>query len=95
MSKISKLKLNNCQIKSADKLKEVCGAIDVLEKETFIGSGMIMFNNVFICPDIDLIPFYESADPTERLISGICIQLHVKRYGKHSDRRYLKIVKEK
>lgn len=95
MGNISKLVLENCQIKSAEKLKAVCAALDVLEIETFIGSGQFVFRNNFICPDIDLIPFYESEKPTERLIAGICIRLHVKRYGKHSDPRYLSIVKPK
>jgi len=81
MSNVSTLRLENCQIKSAEKFKAVCAAIDILEKETFIRSGQYAFTNVFVCPDIDLIPFYESSDPTERLIAGLCIHLHVKRYG--------------
>lgn len=94
MSNISTLSLENCQIKSAEKLKAVCAAFDVLEKETFIKSGRFSFTNVFVCPDIDLIPFYESNDPTERLIASICIGLHVKRY-KNPDPRYVAIVKSK
>jgi hypothetical protein len=84
----SLLHLKNCQIKSAEKFKSVCQALDTLEKETMIQSGRIKFTNVFVCPDIDLIPFYNSPDPMERLIAGLCITLHVKRYGKHADRRY-------
>jgi hypothetical protein len=95
MSNISTLSLENCQIKSAEKLKAVCAAFDILEKETFIKSGQFRFTNMFICPDIDLLPFYESLDPTERLIAGLCIRLHVKRYGKNSDPRYKAIVKRK
>lgn len=83
MSRISTLHLYNAQIKSAEKLKALCQAFDILEKETFIRSGRYAFTDVFICPDIDLLPFYNSDDPTERLIGGLCIELHVKRYGKH------------
>jgi hypothetical protein len=87
--------LKNCQIKSAEKLKAVCAAIDTLEKETMIGSGRIKFTNVFICPDIDLLYFYHSSDPIERLIGGLCIRLHVKRYGKFSNKGYIKAIKKR
>lgn len=89
--KTSFLELKNCQIKSAEKLKSVCQALDVLEKETFVGSGRIRFSNVFICPDIDLLPFYNSDDPTEKLIGRLCVQLHLKRYGKYADKKYKKL----
>lgn len=69
--------------------------MDVLEIETFVRSGQFVFRNVFICPDIDLMPFYESDKPTERLIAGLSMRLHVAKYGKYSDHRYLAIVKPK
>lgn len=87
----SKISLDNCQIKSAEKFKAVAQAIDLIEKETFIGSGLISFSGMFICPDIDLVQFYKSGDPTERLLAVICIGLHVKRYGKNSRQDYLAI----
>ena len=86
----SKLVLKNCQIKSAEKLRQVCKVIDLLEKETFMASGCIRFVNVFVCPDIDLLEFANSADPTERLIGGICIRLHNKKYGRASRYSYIK-----
>jgi hypothetical protein len=87
-NKASLFHLKNCQIKSAEKLRAVCQALDVLEKETMISSGRIRFTNVFICPDIDLLPFYHSEDPMERIIGRLCVHLHLKKYGKHSDTRY-------
>lgn len=87
----SKITLANCQIKSDEKFKAVAQAIDVLEKETFIRSGLIEFSGMFICPDIDLVKFYKSADATERLLANICISLHVKQYGKNSRQDYLTI----
>lgn len=92
--KLSLFYLKNCQIKSAKKLRAVCRALDTLEKEMMIGSGRIRFKNVFVCPDIDLIEFYNSDDPMEKLIGGLCIDLHVKRYGKYADKKYIKIVKK-
>lgn len=89
--KRSKVTLENCQIKSAEKFKAVAAALDILEKETFIKSGLICFSGMFICPDIDLVQFYKSGDPTERLLATICIALHVKQYGKRSRKEYLEI----
>lgn len=89
----SLLVLQNCQIKSAEKFRKVCEAIDTLEVETFIGSGRLAFTNVFICPDIDLVPFWESDKPTERLVARVAICLHCKKYGKRSSPRYLAIFK--
>jgi hypothetical protein len=91
MKNKSKISLENCQIKSAEKFKSVAQAIDLIEKETFVGSGLISFSGMFICPDIDLVQFYKSGDPTERLLAVICIGLHVKRYGKNSRAEYLAI----
>lgn len=90
----SKIALEHCQIKSAEKFKAVAQAIDTLEKETFIKSGWISLVNCFVCPDIDLIAFYKSGDPTERLLAIICISLHCKQYGKNSRKAYLEIQKE-
>lgn len=90
----SKITIANCQIKSVEKLEAVCQALDILEKEAFIGSGTIRFKNVFVCPDIDLIPFIRSSDPMQRLVGRLCIGLHLKRYGRHSDRRYVKWAKK-
>jgi hypothetical protein len=92
---ISTLHLKNCQIKSREAFRSTCAAIDELEKVTFIRSGSIKFANVFVCPDIDLIEFYESSDPTERLIAGLAIQIHCKRYGRFADKRYKKIINGK
>lgn len=86
--------LENCQIKSAEKFREICKAIDIIEKETFIKSGQFQFKNVWVCPDIDLMVFYNSADPTENVVARICIHLHVKLYGKTSDAQYLEVVKK-
>lgn len=90
---LSKLTLANCQIKSAEKFRAVCQAVDTLEKEMFIRSGQIKFKNVFICPDIDLIPFADSTDPTEALMGRLAIGLHLKRYGKRADTRYVEWAK--
>lgn len=92
--KTSSLELKNCQIKSAEQFRAVCAALDVLEIQTFVGSGRIRFTNVFICPDIDLMPFYESDKPMERLIGGLAIQLHVSRHGKYAKKKYRKILKK-
>ena len=92
MSKLSTLTLADCQIKGPDQFRSVCQAIDTLEINTFIRSGRIRFRNVFICPDIDLLVFYKSKNPTERLIAGLAIQLHVQKYRKHSRKAYRKIV---
>lgn len=89
---LSRLTLANCQIKSPEIFKEVCKAIDTLEKLTFIRSGLIEFTDNFICPDIDLIPFYNSEDATEKLVAEICIHLHVKKYGKRSRKAYIQVV---
>lgn len=89
---LSRLTLENIQIKSAEKFKTVCQAIDVLEKETFIRSGEIKFEDVFVCPDFDLVPFYQSYDPTERLIAKLCISLHVQKWGDDAKEDYKKIV---
>jgi hypothetical protein len=91
MRKRSTLHLENCQIKSADKFRAVCQALDTIEIETFIGSGRFALTNVFICPDIDLLPFYHSDKPTEALIARIAIILHVQKYGKKSTPEYLEI----
>jgi hypothetical protein len=89
---LSRLTLANCQIKSPEIFKEVCKAIDILEKLTFIKSGLIEFKDNFICCDIDLMPFYTSNDATERLVAEICISLHVKKYGKRSRKEYREVV---
>jgi hypothetical protein len=90
----SRLTLANCQIKSAEKFKAVCAAIDVLEKETFIRSGEIEISNCFICPDIDLLQFYNSDDPTEQLMAKICISIHVNQWGEDARQSYKDIVKK-
>lgn len=90
----SRLTLANCQIKSAEKFKAVCAAIDVLEKEAFIRSGQIELVDCFICCDIDLTVFYNSEDPTERLLAKICIFLHVKQWGEDARQSYKDIVKQ-
>lgn|GEM_PF-1318227 len=91
---LSRLTLANAQIKSAELFREVCRAIDTIEKLTFIRSGEIEFRDNFICPDIDLLPFYHSDDPTERMVARICIALHVKRYGQHSSPGYREIMEK-
>lgn len=92
MKSKSKITLANCQIKSAEKFRVVAQALDLLEKETFIQSGLICFSGMFICPDIDLMKFFHSQEPTERLLAIMCIELHVKRYGKSSRKEYLTTV---
>lgn len=91
---LSRLTLANCQIKSPEIFREVCKAIDTLEKLTFIRSGEVAFVDNFICCDIDLVPFYESPDATERMIARMCIALDVKRWGKRSRPEYIKIVEK-
>lgn len=92
-SKISRLTLANAQIKSAEIFVEVCKAIDTLEKLTFIRSGEIAFTDNFICPDFDLLPFYNSADPTQRLIARLCIHLHYQKHGENIPASYLEVIK--
>lgn len=94
MRRKSKITIENCQIKSADKFKAVAQAIDTIEIETFVGSGLISFVGMFICPDIDLLQFLKSPNATERLLAEICIQLHVKQYGKNSRPVYLEASKQ-
>lgn len=92
----SRLTLENCQIKSLSKLYAVCAAIDTLEAETFIRSGEIKFDNVFVCPDIDLSAlYYATKNPTEKLVTGLCMALHVAKWGENSNPKYKKIVAER
>lgn len=90
----SRLTLANCQVKSAEKLRAVCRAIDVLEKETFIRSGQIELDNCFICPDIDLLEFYNSKDPTEHLVGKIAILIHVERWGDDARKEYKAVAEQ-
>lgn len=76
--------LEGGQIKSAEKLRRICAAITVLEEEFGIREVTIMFQDVFICPWIDLLEFTNSKDPMEQLIGGLCIKLDIMKHGKNS-----------
>jgi hypothetical protein len=52
--KRSEIKLTGCQIKSIEILRNVCEALDTIEKQAGICSVMIRFDDCFICPDIDI-----------------------------------------
>ena len=50
----SKIKLTGLQVKSLEKLKLLSNLLDTMEKEFGIKSVRIVFDDCFICPDINL-----------------------------------------
>lgn len=79
--------IENCQVKSLQKARQLCAAIDTIEKECGIGSVRIRFKNNFICPDIDLHQLTQSTDPMERLIGELLVRIDISRNGKNSKYR--------
>lgn len=47
------LKLVGMQLKSAEKVRALARALDIIEKECGIRSVKVTFEDTFICPDID------------------------------------------
>lgn len=82
--KYSEITIANCQVKSIEKAKLFCKSLDVIEKEIGIRETRITFENVFICPDIDLNILAKSVNPMESLVGKLFIKLHKLEYGKKS-----------
>lgn len=80
----SKISIEHCQVKSAEKLRLMCKALDTLEKELGIHCVEIYVNNLFVCPDIDLWEFKNSSDAMEQLIGKLLIDLDLKQYKSKS-----------
>lgn len=81
--------IEGCQVKSRQKMKKLCKALDTLEKEIGIKVVEISFKDMFICPDIDLTEFSNSKDPMEKLVGNLFIKFDKMRYGKKS--KYQKV----
>lgn len=84
MRKRSRITIANCQVKSIEIARELCKALDTIEKVCGIESVEICFEQNFICPDIDLTLLSNSSDPMERLIGGLLISMDKKSKGKNS-----------
>jgi hypothetical protein len=76
--KQSLIHIENCQIKSIEKAKILCKALDIIEKECGIRSVRISFANNFLCPDIDLSILENSLDPMENLVGKLLIKIYKK-----------------
>lgn len=74
--KESLIHIENCQIKSIEKAKLLCQALDIIEKECGIKEVRISFANNFLCPDIDLSILSNSSDPMEKLIGELLIKIY-------------------
>lgn len=88
--KYALIHIEGCQVKSSEKMKVLCQALDTLEKEIGIREVEISFKDMFICPDIDLTEFSNSNEPMEKLVGGLCIKLDKMKYGKKSKYQKLK-----
>lgn len=82
--KTSLIHIQNCQVKSLEKAKNLAAALDMIEKECGIHEVEISFRDMFICPDIDLTALSNSAKPMERLIGNLFIKFDKMKYGKKS-----------
>lgn len=71
--KRSEIKLTGCQVKSIEILREVCEALDTIEKKAGICSVMIVFDDCFICPDIDIDLLNRT--PMERVIQALITRM--------------------
>lgn len=69
----SEIILKNLQIKSLEKAKRVCYALNILEEETGIREVKITLEKVFVCPWIDLDKL--NYTKMEKLIKGIIYKL--------------------
>ena len=67
------IKLINLQIKSIDKARDLCMALQTIEEECGIHEVRITIENPFICPWIDLNELMNT--DMERLVSGILNKL--------------------
>jgi len=76
--KESIIHIENCQIKSIEKAKLLCQALDTIEKECGIKEVRISFANNFLCPDIDLTILEKSKDPMEKLVGKLLIKIYKK-----------------
>lgn len=74
--KESLIHIENCQIKSIEKAKLLCQALDTIEKECGIKEVRISFANNFLCPDIDLSILKKSKDPMEKLVGNLLIKIY-------------------
>jgi hypothetical protein len=88
MRKRSRITIANCQVKSIEIARELCKALDTIEKICGIESVVICFEQNFICPDIDLTLLSNSSDPMERLIGQLLIHMDKAKRGHHS--QYIK-----
>lgn len=88
MRKRSRITIANCQVKSIEIARELCKALDTIEKMCGIESVEICFEQNFICPDIDLTLLSNSLDPMERLIGQLLIRIDRAKHGRHS--QYIK-----
>lgn len=81
---LSRIHIENCQVKSIEKAKLLCSLIDQLEKEFGIHEVEISFKGMFICPDIDLTELSNSSQPMEKLVGKLFIRFDKMQYGKNS-----------
>ena len=81
----SEISIKGCQIKSKETLRTFCAALDQLEKTIGIKSVRISFEDLFICPDIDLTEYANSADPMEKLVGNLLIKLNPDNYKDTSE----------
>lgn len=72
----SKIHIENCQVKSKEKLTILCKCLDTMEKEFGVKSVRISFDNIFICPDINLKPFCNSKKPMEKLVGKLIVKIN-------------------
>ena len=84
VKKESLIHIENCQVKSAEKLEVICTALSKIEEEMGIREVRISFNNIFVCQDIDLTDFANSRMPMRRLVGEILIKIDQLKYGKKS-----------
>ena len=81
----SKMLFEGCQIKSKETLRVFCASLDRIEKTIGIKSVRISFDDMFICPDIDLTIFANSTDPMEKLVGEIFIKMNPEKYKDRND----------
>lgn len=82
--KYSLIHIENCQIKSLEKVLLFCELLDTMEKEFGIKQVEISFEDLFVCPDIDLTILSNSKIPMQELVGGLLIKLDKIQYGKNS-----------
>lgn len=77
----SRILIEGFQIKSYDKFLIFCQCLDTLEKECGIRVVKLEFNNVFVCPDIELDSLKTLGTPMQKLIAGCVVDGEIKDPG--------------